>query len=593
MVTLASQAGWASSSSQAGSKITAYLLVSVDPATNTDAIRYLTDKLVPEIAAKQVHIDRLVLSFLNPNMDPQKINADVAQNNLQQLIIDAGLLPTASASEVSALQSGIAQLRKDNVQVYFAVGGWAYSCYDPEKTAAAQPSCTANFPLTPDMVTNFNTAKLPTGSKLAQVQPTAAYTTKQYTDTWAKAAKALGADGLDLDYEENWFVAATSYHLPVLTINPAWASNPNGPYVIPYSVIKYATILQALENTAQSNGLGVTIAASAAGAYDVHDHIGGSNFWCPVSAYGNSVCGEDTTYPYSQLTTGGNLKGILYDMANYQVINNMSYQGKKYSFHYPEAIFAGLLNKLDAIDVMTYDLDDGYDGLTSSWCIGKNADGQFSSRDPSTQGYQDIDCAVKSQAETIIAMYKQNVIDKISGNKPHLAFGLEAGFPNYPINIDASLAGGGNITPSRDPSTDPHYRWNDPFVAFDLPLKEGFTPDNNTQQWIKNHQTSDVYSGVADVHSQFLVVDKNLFTTMQTAGADSLILWSLYNADYDQHMSSASWDYQQLNPFNQAAFGKDVAAHAYTQALLSVLFQSSASPEDMLKTANAFYYAGK
>lgn len=568
-------------------KSTSYLLLDRDAFDN-----YL-DTLVSNVQTGALHTDRLVFSFLDPSMDPAHISQDIQTNNLDALIKDTGLL---AANDVHAgdgvkLQKTVSDLKAAGVQVYFAVGGWAYSCNNIEKPAS---NCTSNFPLAPEIIQNFKTANLLVDEKMSKVQPTANYALNSYTDAWAKATKAFGGNGVDLDYEENWFVAETTFYYP----QPAkaswgWGSPPNGPFTLPYSVIKYASYIQALETSSQAVGLsaGVTMAASAAGAYDVHDGIGGSMFWCPVSEWGSAICGLTDHFNDNQanMVLGGNLKGVLYDIVHYKEIGS-----KGYSFNYANIkdknnndLFANIVSRLDAINVMTYDLDDGYDAVGSSWCIGK-VNNQFASRDPYTAGYENVDCSLVAQTKTITEMYKQQVINPLSGNKPHLAFGLETGFPNYPINIDPSLPGGGNAQTSW---SDGHYRWNDLFVAADIPLSAAIN-DTNPQatadkqallSWLSLHQTSDTLN-VADIHSSALVVEPSLFTTLQTAGADSVILWSLNNADYNEHLSTSSWDYAQLSPLNAPAFANDYTRYGYDQNLLNIIFRYAASPETILQT---------
>jgi hypothetical protein len=578
-------------------KITSYLLLERDAAQGTDSLNYLNQTLIPSIQKGTLHTDRLVLSFMDPGMNLAKVNKDLASHDLQNVLIDAGIFSADNIQQGDGeqLKKAVQTLQGQGVQVLFAVGGWAYSCKNP---AHPQSNCTSNFPLTSDMAADFSRANLKLNNEqLNQIQPVSKDTTKSYTDTWVQVAKEFGATGIDLDYEENWFVAETSFMDPQLTINPSWASAPNGPFVIPYAVIKYAKIIKSLEESSKPHGFSVTMAASAAGAYNIHDYIGGSDFWCPISdEWGNKVCGQPFAKDQSKFTIGGNLKGILYDMANYKAINDKTFQGKKYPFVYNDDIFAGLMNGIDSINVMTYDLDDGYDAVNASWCIGKR-DGQFSSRDPNTEGYKDIDCSLVSQTETIIEMYSQNVMKNIEGAKPHLGFGLEAGFPNYPINIDPSLAGGGNIEKDKDPSQDGHYRWNDPFIAFGIPMNPMTASDEKSMStWLKlpSHQKSDVFNGAADNHSSFLIVNNDLFSRMQKAGADSMILWSLYNDDYNQHLSKLSWDFQQLNPFTAKTFARAYSKYDYDKAdALAMIFKYAATPEDMLQVANQFYYQKK
>jgi len=240
-----------------------------------------------------------------------------------------------------------------------------------------------------------------------------------------------------------------------------------------------------------------------------------------------------------------------------------------------------LLDGVYAVAPMTYDLDDGYDGVGGSWCIGK-VNGHWSARDPLTAGYHNVDCALSVQVEILVKMWDQEVLAKVSP-KPLLAFGLEAGFPNYPINIDDDLPGGGTDI------KDPHYRWNDPFVVFGIPLRDAITEDDmKILNALKPKLQKSDSLGVADIHSAFLLVGKNLFDKMQSADASSFILWSLANSEYSDHLGPKSWDYQQYTSKQHASFGTDYSKWGYTDDILRIIFTYAASPEDILK-ANAVY----
>ena len=557
-------------------KVIAYVLL------DKDSTSYLEQQLIPDVESGKIHIDRLNLAFMDPSMDPNTITSDAG--DVQKLLGDAGILQNAPAGYGAQLKQDIATLQNQGVQVLFSVGGWAYSSLDP-----SQPTKdTANFPLTPDIAAYFAQAGLNKNIDDVQKINSNGYTTKQYTDAWADVAAAFGATGVDFDYEENWFAAETTFRHPILMLDWTWPpQNPNGPYAIPYSVIKYAAYLKSLKESAAAQHQLVSLAAPAAGAYNIYKQNDGTNFWCPVKdANGNAICGQGGI----PASIDGNLKGVFYDMAHYQTVNQTK-TAQKY-FQYPDALFQGLLQSttsdnqvvFDTLGVMTYDLDDGYDGVGASWCIGKTgSDQHFTSRDPNTVGYKDIDCSMTSQTQTIIEMYKTNVISNIQ-NPPHLAFGLEAGFPNYPMNIDPSLPGGGN---SAAAIANDHYRWNDPFVAFGLVLNAGSNLSPLTGQFQQGLQTSDYIANAPDIHSQFLVLNSDFFNAMKTAGADSVIIWSLNNADFNDHLSKTSWDYQQLTAGNYDAFNRAYKKYGYSQTVLQTLFDNAASPKEIVAAANA------
>jgi hypothetical protein len=590
----------------AHSPVIAYVLL------EKGSLDYLNDTLLSQIRNKEVKFNRLVLSFVNPNFSLDNFNA--ASGNLDDLLSSSGMLSKdqVNPGDGQKLKNIIATLHENNIQVYFAIGGWAYSCYDQNNPKG---NCTTNFPLTTDMYSNFNKAVTNPTTKVADVdlsrlpnnvQPLSALTTKQYTGAWTKLAQIYGGNGVDLDYEENWFASEVTYYYgdSFRTAIPTWASTPNGPFILPLSVIKYATYLKELAISSKVDGLGApTTAAPAPAAYNIHNDVGGAMYWCAVHAYGSALCDGssnlDKPRDISNQVVAGNLKGLLYDMAHYNAPEVKTYAGtavgQTRTLNYDgltdsngNGLFNGVIDGLDSIDIMTYDLDDGYDTVSGSWCIGK-VKGQFSSRDPSTDGYKDVECSIPSQAQTLVEMFKQGVIDSpLVVTKPHLAFGLEAGFPNYPINIDPSLDGGGN-----EKIADPHYRWNDKFVAFDLPLMNLSDSDHAVLDTLaKTSQTSDLGNGTPDIHSEYLEVTKDLFTRMKNAGADSVILWSLNNADFNQHLATKdykllkepSWDYQQYVNQQWLSFSNAYSKYLYTD-VLGILFTRSATPEQMLNIA--------
>jgi hypothetical protein len=559
--------------SQGSCEIISYLLVQRSPSSGIDALRYLENNLIPRVQSGDVHLDRLVFSFIDPSMKPDEVtNA----KNLTELMAVSGLLPNAEGSDGETLKRCITSLKALNVTSYFAVGGWAYSCFDPARVGD-QPSCSSNFPLTPDATAEFRRSGLT--DDVSRVQPIANSSLSAYAAAWTHVTSSFGAEGVDLDYEENWFASQCSFHFPVLTVVPTWSRIPDGPFAIPYSVIKFTQILQFLKTAAAAANLKVSIAAASVGAFDIHDNIGGSNYWCPVtlkSSPSTHVCGQSAQYTMRDVDIGGNLKGIFYDMTHYTELN------AKYKFKYNATLMEGALSNLDALSLMTYDLDDGYDGIGASWCIGELSGNHYTSRDPSLPEYSGIDCSMISQNAVLVKMFNENVVARIpAGARPHLAFGLEAGFPNYPINIDPVLPGGGTD------SANPRYRWNDPFIMFSLPLLETISQSDMAVLTALQPrlQSSDVNSAVPDIHAQFLVINKAMFDSMKSAGADSLIVWSLYNADFNDHLGPDSWDFEQFQAGNHSAFGTCASQWGYTDAVLRVLFANAVTPENMLNAA--------
>ena len=379
-------------------------------------------------------------------------------------------------------------------------------------------------------------------------------------------------------------------------------------------MIKYAAYIHALEVSATAAGQIVTVAAPAAGSYNIHANLGGANFWCPISdVNGNALCGVSPSpiNPLPQYTqVGGNLKGVYYDMAHYQdatVTAAKSSAGTLFNVNYAATgLFANLLSGLDTIGVMSYDLDDGYTNnamidpatqskVNSAWCMGYlGVNGQpmhLSSRDPGTPGYTTPDCSIGMQNAAIVQSYRQDVL--ANDTTTTLAFGLESGLPNYPVNIDGALPGGGD---SDDARNSPYYRWNDWTMIFDIPMVSTFPSTDFTAQGAPNfafytaRQLDPANNSVADNHSQFLVLNNDLFTNMQNAGATGLIMWSLNNADYNGHLAAGSWDQSQFaaNPATPI-FADDAGKWGYSAGILQDIFKYAASPEQILTAA---YQAG-
>lgn len=89
--------------------------------------------------------------------------------------------------------------------------------------------------------------------------------------------------------------------------------------------------------------------------------------------------------------------------------------------------------------------------------------------------YAKLDCSIRTQNLAFVQQFQQNVIcptnAAVAGGAPKLIFGIEIGFPNFPINLDPSLPGGGT---SKADTAIPQYRYNDPWAVLDVPLKARF-----------------------------------------------------------------------------------------------------------------------
>lgn len=501
--------------------------------------------------SKKPAVDRIIFSFLNPGMDPGAVKAD--RVGTPQYMSDIGL----NGIDYKSLSHLIAKLKSENIQVFFSVGGWLYSEApgDAENDGTnfgirpvtstqisglqqGQTLYASNFPYTSDMSSTYQTLNLPYISNVESIarNQKGSLSTDDFTKTWVKVAQDFGANGLDLDYEENWFSQAYTTAAPHYA---DWRWSSNGPVENTYSSVKYAMYLHSLEANAQKNNLLVSIAAPAIGAFDIHevtqsDYAAGNWYW-------NNGQGS------------GTLKGVIYDIANYNKISGTHGQDPDFPGHQQDFAKIFELNgtnilassNLNEIGVMTYDLDDGYqnhpydntsDSVNSNYCIGWNTQGHPVARDtkPADAGTVNVDCSVASQAQAIMKSYQTALAD-FSTN---LHAGLEVAYPNYPINISANLVGGGDNT------TSSRYRWNDPYLPFSIPVVTN--PDNslfncNNMEAIVNSEAGVISempycsATTGNYPPQFLNVTQFLFS-MKNLGANvnGIIIWSLNNQEYQQ-----------------------------------------------------------
>merc|ERR1719262_242191 len=160
--------------------------------------------------------------------------------------------------------------------------------------------------------------------------------------------------------------------------------------------------------------------------------------------------------------------------------------------------------------MMSYDLNDGYDRVAASWCVDvlgdttdeKGQPNHFASRDPTVAEYQKLDCSIRKQNLAFVQQFNQNIICPtnavVPNSAPKLIFGIEIGFPNFPINLDPSLPGGGT---NKADTTIAQYRYNDPWAVLDVPLKADAAAADVAliEQWRLAHQKSFAHPTAADV----------------------------------------------------------------------------------------------
>jgi chitinase len=390
-VTTASNGGGGATTS--GNVISAYLLIE----SVADLQRYSTDLA----ATAKPNFNRLILSFVRPQF-PTYTHGDLSNSGIM------GHYQGQDASGVSdfnLLKAAVQQSQAKNISVFLSVGGWNYSCdyAGPSGGSACGPA--------PTSTSGYDTFIDPT------TDPSLATTAYGNIDA---LANDLGADGVDIDYEEFWHADA---HATDWSCNPWTTSNGNaikaaglsfanvvsncsgsgssggsGPFYNGQTVIKFLAILNAFENSAQAKALKFSIAAGPVAATPITSFVYGDNTLSDVLTYGG-------------VWWKGNLKGLLYSAAS---LNKAPIQ------------------KLDAIGVMTYDIC----GDATSMC----------------QPYAGAAVDLASQVSTYMQMYTNWIGNKTAsaaqldvtvngkvtlmqekfalGNK--LQFGVEINQPAYP-----------------------------------------------------------------------------------------------------------------------------------------------------------------
>ncbi len=550
------------------------------------------------LSAPKPAADRIIFSFLDPAMDPAAVNADKVGSS--QYMTDIGL----SGIDYTNLSNLINKLKSENIQVFFSVGGWLYS----EAPGDAQNSTTnfgirtvtsaqipslkngqtlqaSNYPFTSDMETTYQSIGLsyePSVESIA-TDSTVPLTTDDFTKTWVKVANDFGVNGIDLDYEENWYSQAYTSIAPHYA---DWRWTSNGPVENTYASVKFGMYLRSLETNAKANGLLVSIAAPAIGAFDIHevtqgDYAAGNWYW-------NTGVGT------------GTLKGVIYDIANYNNIKGTHGNDPDFPSHQAELanIFtldgANILanTNLNEIGVMTYDLDDGYQNhpyddtsssVNSNYCVGWNSSGHPVSRDTKAgdEGTVDINCSIASQAQAIMQSYQA----ALAAFPTNLHFGLEVAYPNYPVNISAELVGGG------DDNTNSRYRWNDPYIPFSIPVTSAPNINNFSCDNIKTIVASQgapltempyCTQATGNFTPAFLNVNTYLNNMKKLGGSvNGIIVWSLYNQEYTQVLLSDA-----SNPNKNAVFSQDYLG--YSNAISNVLTVAATGQQILLASCQSF-----
>ena len=369
--------------------------------------------------------NRLVLSFIQPTLyvdathhvtsnnlactgilgyycDPQNLSNYASAFTAQQ---------TQGAADFTALKAAIAQIQGNGIEVFIAVGGWDYSCNNPEYFKQISSNCEPvgqpqNYDWFPDPSTQSVTAQ---NSYQAVVQ----------------LAKDLGAAGVDLDYEEMWHADKYLRHWnnsQFITALSQWGKTAQdaqntydamsysdlltnysttdnyGPYVMPLTVAKFVGIVNDLA-TARAQIfplMKLSTAAPPVGAI-------------PVMTPQNS---DVFAVQHGGLWWGGNLKGLIYEA---------------------EMSSPGILDNFDSINVMTYDLGAGSKSCGSPLPYNCDLQSQveffMSTYSTWLKGIPKLQGPLQPAGQAQIGQW---IVPKQLNYKGHLGFGFEIGQPAYP-----------------------------------------------------------------------------------------------------------------------------------------------------------------
>lgn len=548
-------------SANAGKDVIAYALIS-DPKEAVAALEQTIAQYNGVYPFTQLDI-----SFLSPTMDPNTIDTDLGLNSnsidYDQLLVDSFFsvdghksYDEPEAGSGATLKEIIATLAEADipVPVYFSVGGWAYSNGNTGNDDLSETTTT--FPLTTDIQAELKKYDSKIGgidlsadnhddNYVGQHNSLDNQDTKTLTDTWVKVAKAFGASGIDLDYEEQWLPAQANNQSYSDTVpDHEWSLRNN------IATIKYAAYIQSLENSASddcSDNFNISIAAPSIGAFNVNAVVGDDVYAGNFFYIGDGA----QTAP---------LKGVIYNMANPDDAGLNSVQEI-----FTDSNGVKILDDLSSLGVMSYDLDDGYDNnnqVRSYWCVGWEGDatsGYPIARDPEdTDGYADVSCSIYDQTLAIAKAYQQ------LGVTSALDMGLEAYYPNYPIS--------------------PLNPWVDPFVPFAIPLLSdpGNDLDKNVPFSLSDSKTDNQYTPDKDSYVHYWMVPKNLASDLNDMDI-GMIFWSINNNE------QSAFEQDKLAATNNAPdhFGVYASSMDYMDTLLN---KYAADWSDVLSDLYSAYY---
>jgi hypothetical protein len=444
------------------------------------------------------------------------------------------------------------------MDLILSVGGWAYS--NGNTNSPSKANITTTFPLTTDILADFQKYKVDAvrsdfeannhdGGFVGIHDALDNTTTATLTNAWASVAKAFGASGLDLDYEEQWLPAQAHNVIPdPLPAPHQWSFRSN------FVTIKYAAYIKSLEQSAKADSLGVSIAAPAPGSFDVNDETGGD------------IYAGNYFYPAGQTAP---LKGVIFNMLHPETAGLTALA--------PLFTFDGknIINQLSTLGVMSYDLDDGYTARKSYWCLGwsgRSTSGYLIARDPTDpSAHSNVSCSATDQILAIENSFNQlGVTTKVD-------MGIESYYPNYPIDPNTTI------------TTDTAYRWNDPFVPFDVPLNH--VPSALSQTTVFNTAEKSCaasgncqYLPLSENYKNFWLVPGTLAQTFKTHN-NGVIFWSINN----QEEKIISADSAAANNNDVTRFGVYGTA---VKPFVAPLLSDTASWSDIISAMYKAYYPG-
>ena len=411
-------------------EVTAYYLSDSkgEAYADLDALKAIINKIKSE---KGTTFNKLVISFVQPSLMNYH-SSSLACTGLFGYFCDRSdgkkvqeqLNNPQAKQDFKILKNDIAELSNLGVDTYLAVGGWNFSC-DPVLypkslkamglSGACGPEGAAYDTLpNPGIPARFDDKASTQDAKLAY-------------QNLVNLTNDLGAAGIDLDYEEFWHADLNSHiwtvpdsyaakelakkypnnDIPYDALIEHFGSEPayseggaigtGSPGIMPDTVEKFGDIIKTIHhNIKQINpSLKISAALPAVGSTPIM-----------MSKWGLD---SNTTYDFGAPWYHGNLKGLMYELAQQDV---------------------DTANMIDSMAVMSYDLSKengqyiGKDGLAGQVAFYMNEYHNWLKSDNPEPGTVDASGTIRP------AKYHL---------KGKLSFGFEVGKPGYPQNDEDAL----------------------------------------------------------------------------------------------------------------------------------------------------------